>query len=251
MAFNAFVALFLSLSPTPASGTEWDGASRQAIVVITPHWESPEGILATFESQKGQWRPAGPTIPITVGHKGLGWGVGLHRERSDEPQKREGDKRAPAGVFRLEFGFGAAAFREKTFPFRQVSENDRWVDDPASRFYNQWTVLNDSRFPKDWNSAETMKRTDGIYDYVIVVSHNRQPTIPGRGSAVFIHSWFGPGKSTIGCTAMAKPEVKLLLGWLDLEAKPLLIQIPEDELGALVIPSSLKETIRKSMLEES
>lgn len=247
---KTLLAVFV-LAPSVSPGEEgWPQNCRQALVVLTPGWESPDGRLGVFALHEGRWEAVNRVIPITVGHRGLGWGVGLHQVREEEPQKREGDKRAPAGIFRLEFGFGTAAFREKGFPFRAVSGQDRWVDDPASRFYNQWVVEGDSRFPRDWKSAEVMARKDGLYDFVIVVAHNRQRTIAGRGSAIFLHSWFGPGRSTIGCTAMEKQEVKRLLGWLELEAEPVLVQIPGSELDALVMPEELKESVEAMMRAE-
>lgn len=246
-AAKCLCAVCALLLPVSEAGGSWPESCRQAVVVLTADWTAREGSLAAFDLQGAEWRATGETIPVTVGHKGLGWGVGLHGERKSNPMKTEGDRRAPAGIFLLEFGFGALPFKERKFPFRQVSERDRWVDDPTSRFYNQWTVLNDPRFPRDWSSAEVMKRPDGIYDYVIVVGHNRRPTVPGRGSAIFMHSWSSPGKSTIGCTAMEKAGIKRLLRWLDLEAAPVLIQIPVGELGTLEIPSNLKTSIAVSL----
>ncbi|MEM6278950.1 MAG: L,D-transpeptidase family protein [Verrucomicrobiota bacterium] len=201
--------------------------------------------MATFSRGQSRWKMDRSGIPVTVGQRGLGWGIGLHPGDQEGPQKREGDHRAPAGVYLLEFGFGAAAFREKGFPFRQVFDRDRWVDDPASRFYNQWVVEGDSRFPQDWNSAEIMKREDGLYDYVIVVGHNRNPILPGRGSAIFLHSWRAPGKSTVGCTAMETEEVKRLLQWLKKEANPILIQLPSPYLNSIGISAPLRKAIER------
>ncbi|MDF1657267.1 MAG: L,D-transpeptidase family protein [Verrucomicrobiales bacterium] len=242
-----FLIVFLAFSASGRAQSHWQDKSRQAVVVLTDDWASTTGEMAKFELRANKWREEGRIVPVSVGHKGLGWGVGLHVDRTSHPLKNEGDKRAPAGIFHLEFGFGASPFKERRFPFRQVNSRDRWVDDPNSRFYNQWTVLNDPRFPQDWSSSEVMKREDGIYDYVVVVGHNRQPTIPGRGSAIFMHSWFAPGKSTIGCTAMEKSHIRSLLGWLDLEATPILIQIPMSELQSLKIPPGLRASIELAM----
>lgn len=229
-----------------SEGSFLDQDSRQAIVVLTEGWNASQGTLVALEKANNKWKWFRESTPVTVGHRGLGWGVGLHGEGTHEPLKREGDHRAPAGVFFLEFGFGASPFRERSFPYFRITDADRWVDDPTSRFYNQWIALGDPRFPKDWKSAEIMNRKDGRYDHVIVVSHNRNPTIPGRGSAIFLHSWIAPGKSTIGCTAMETREVKRLLQWLDLDAKPILIQLPKEELGSLPLSESLKLAIQQS-----
>jgi D-alanyl-D-alanine dipeptidase len=41
-----------------------------------------------------------------------------------------------------------------------------------------------------------------------------------------MHIWRGPGQPTVGCTAMAQADLESLLGWLDPERKPLLVQLP-------------------------
>ncbi|MEM1441022.1 MAG: L,D-transpeptidase family protein [Verrucomicrobiota bacterium] len=252
---RAGVPLYLSfltaMMATCCEGSVLDAKSSQVVVVITEKWDSPTGSLATFSRKNSIWSAQKERIPVTVGHKGLGWGLGLHPESSEEPKKREGDRRAPAGVFALEFGFGAAALRERAFPFRRVTDRDRWVDDPESLFYNQWVELGNPRFPKDWDSAEVMGRGDGLYDFVIVVGHNRNPIVPGRGSAIFLHSWVAPGRSTIGCTAMEKKEVKKLLQWLDQSANPILIQVPKLALDSLHLSDDLRGLIRENLFEEN
>src|SRR6056297_3097663 len=168
------------------SGESWRNSCRQMIVVTTADWEATTGRLCTLERVGARWVAVGKPIRVTVGRKGLGWGLGLHTAERPGPIKREGDKRAPAGLFRLESGFGVKALNLPKFDYRQTTENDFWVDDPGSEKYNQWVVSADKDSGRDWRSAEILHRPDGIYDYVIVVGHNRDPIIPGRGSAIFL-----------------------------------------------------------------
>lgn len=241
--------LLLCVTVGSSKARDWQTECQQAVIVVTDNWSATGGKLFKFQKRTGRWKKRGNAIPVTVGRNGLGWGIGLHRERTSDPQKNEGDKRAPAGIFRLEFGFGAMPFEAKRFPYRQVFERDRWVDDSSSTFYNQWVVEDDSRFPKDWTSAETLKRPDGIYDYAISVAHNRSRIQRERGSAIFIHSWFGPGRATIGCTAMEKTEVRSLLIWLDAALHPVLIQVPVKELPGLNLPTDLSEELRQLIIK--
>ena len=95
----------------------------------------------------------------------------------------------------------------------------------------------------DWRSAETLRRPDGIYEAVIVVAHNRGPVAPGRGSAIFMHRWYGPGVATIGCTAMAKGDLMTLLRWLDASRHPVLVQAPRELLPQLRLPDSVAALI--------
>ena len=88
-------------------------SSTQMIIVTTDTWDSPQGTLRRYERElPGKpWQPVGLPVTVMVGKSGLGWGTGLlnppTRHTSDleknDPVKKEGDGKAPAGVFRLSF----------------------------------------------------------------------------------------------------------------------------------------------------
>lgn len=230
--------------PVPANS--WRDTSHQIIYVVADDWTSPTGVMAAFEKGANGWRAVLSDIPVTLGRKGLGIGLGLHDPQLAGPLKREGDRKAPAGVFPLEFSFGTRAkvFQGKSlFHYRKTSASHFWVDDSASAFYNQWVDLSDDSIRKDWNSAETLKRADGLYDLVIVVGHNRGKVVPERGSAIFLHSWSGPGRPTIGCTAMDPGHLKALWQWLVPERYPLLVQGPRDLVRSLPLPTGESNSI--------
>ena len=79
----------------------------------------------------------------------------------------------------------------------------------------------------DWRSYEIMRRQDDQYRLGIVVEHNADPVVPGQGSCIFLHVWAGSGIGTSGCTAMAAENLEEILHWLDPQAHPVLIQLPE------------------------
>ena len=78
--------------------------STQMIVVVTPGWDAVEGRLERFEraDPHESWRSMGDPIPIVVGSKGMGWGIGLIDAGypgvrvESEPVKIEGDGKSPA-----------------------------------------------------------------------------------------------------------------------------------------------------------
>jgi D-alanyl-D-alanine dipeptidase len=208
--------------------------SRQLVLVVAKDWGSIKGMLWTFERRPGsdKWEPAGEPFPIVVGAKGLGWGLGLHGNMDDSgPQKVEGDKKSPAGVFRLIQAFGYEAVDAvgiSGFPYQQVTGHWKCVDDVKSDYYNQ--LVDDRQVDVvDWNSHEEMKRTDDLYQLGVVVEHNGRPVAPGAGSCIFLHLWRNSGQGTSGCTAMAKDNMVKLLQWLDEGAKPVLVQLSEGE----------------------
>ncbi|MGB3455397.1 MAG: L,D-transpeptidase family protein, partial [Litorimonas sp.] len=60
-------------------------------------------------------------------------------------------------------------------------------------------------------SHERLWREDGAYDVVLVMSHNDAPPVPGLGSAVFLHCRQPDHRPTLGCLALAPPDMWTLL----------------------------------------
>lgn len=207
-------------------------SSRQLVVVTTPSWEATTGTMELFEREHpaASWRRV-DTWPVVVGRTGLAWGRGIESLTGAEPSKREGDGKAPAGVFRLSGAFGYAedaASVVRDFPYLALSPSIECVDDTASAWYNQTLDRNAVAIP-DWKSSETMRRTDDLYRWGVFVDHNTAPVVRGAGSCIFLHNWSGPASVTAGCTAMEEGNLIRLLGWLDRDAAPLLVQLPLQE----------------------
>jgi zinc D-Ala-D-Ala dipeptidase len=209
--------------------------SRQLVVVTTRDWDSVPGTLRRFErkNSKAKWQPVGAAVPVVVGRNGLGWGVGLGARAGDGPDKKEGDGKAPAGVFKLgpAFGFDASSSSWLKMPYAPLTPSVECVDDVKSGQYNQIVDRNGVQ-AIDWRSSERMRSVGG-YRWGVVVGHNASPPVAGRGSCIFLHIWAGPEKGTAGCTAMGQPDLEELLRWLDAKKNPLLVQLPEAEYARL------------------
>ena len=163
---------------------------------------------------------------MLFGRAGLAWGRSEMRRSSFKgPTKREGDDKAPAGIFRLGTAFGYATKPPATrMRYLPLTKNVVAVDDPKSRYYNQ--LVDKTKIHQvDWGSAENMMLKDGRYKWGIWVRHN-EPPIPGAGSCIFLHVWKNSTTLTSGCTVMAEPAMVRLLGWIDPAKDPLLIQLP-------------------------
>ena len=85
----------------------WSDAG-QLVLVTTADWDATTGELRRFERDGNGWRQVGDAAPISVGRTGTAWGIGLTAARNDGPIKREGDGKAPAGVFAIGTAFGYA-----------------------------------------------------------------------------------------------------------------------------------------------
>lgn len=222
--------------------------ARQLLLVTVPLWNSSGGELRRFRRSgpSERWDEVGAPLPVRIGGAGLGRGLGLHDGDacSGAPEKREGDKRAPAGVFGLGTAFGRARqapYAPGPWPYRATNAADRFVDDPRSIHYNTWQVEMPGK-PRAWSSAEHLT----VYSLGLVVEHNMPapspdgsaadtaPTrpVPGAGSAIFVHPWKAPQVPTVGCTALDERELTELLRWLDPAAQPVLVQVA----GAFLAP---------------
>jgi len=235
-AIRLFITCLLLACAQPAAGKTPAplARARQLVLVTTRGWDDVPGTLRRFERKgaRGRWAQVGREVPVAVGRNGLGWGVGVIDAggTAEGPIKKEGDGKAPAGVFALGSAFGFAPFREAAWlrvPYIPLTPTVECVDDTASRHYNlivDRLAVGDF----DWNSSERMRSVEG-YRWGLVVRHNAAPPVAGRGSCIFLHIWAGPGRGTAGCTAMAEERLTELLRWLDPPRLPLLVQLPETE----------------------
>lgn len=204
--------------------------SRQCVVVLTDSWASTTGVMQAFErgGAPASWKERGLGIAVVVGKNGLGQGRGLVRlEFEGAPNKKEGDDKAPAGIFRLSSAFGYAPARSAVWvklPYLALSKRVEGVDDPNSRYYNK--LVDRSKVARiDWRSSEQMRRDDVLYKWGVVVEHNPSAR-PGAGSCIFLHIWKSSSAPTAGCTAMSESDLVRLIHWLNPARHPILVQMP-------------------------
>lgn len=195
-------------------------ASQQVILVVSADFNTSDASMECYEDDKKVFE----TFHVNIGKNGLGWGLGelILTKKSGEPFKKEGDKKAPAGVFKLTNIFGYKEKRNFHMPYLFASKNLICVDDVVSEYYNQIIQMPDNK-PK---SFEYMKRGDNQYELGIVVAHNKSG-IKQKGSCIFMHVEKFDNAPTVGCTSMKLEELKQITSWLDETKNPILIQIPK------------------------
>ncbi|MDQ1244972.1 MAG: hypothetical protein QG565_1313 [Campylobacterota bacterium] len=201
-------------------------AAQQTILVVGEGYNSSVAILYCFEDNK---KIIGP-IEVNLGYSGLGFGLGkkeLSRAK-EAPTKREGDKKAPIGVFTLDAIFGYEKDTEFKMPYLHATKNLICVDDSDSKFYNQ-IIKKQDVLP---NSFEEMRREDAQYELGIVVGHNKEQQ-KGAGSCIFIHVEKYEGAPTAGCTSMSLENIRKIAAWLDRNKNPILIQVTKLQLGEI------------------
>ncbi len=199
-------------------------AHSQIVLVLSDDFNSSKAHLSTYEKYDIGYRKASLSFNVQLGKNGLGWGQGIKNidHLDSEAIKKEGDGKAPAGIFLLGKSFGYAQVETK-LEYMQATKELICVDDTRSQHYNKLIRTTDLSKIK---SFEYMKREDNLYQYGLIVEHNVEAK-RGAGSCIFMHIWRDKNSPTAGCTAMNEKNIRQLLSWLDKDKKPILIQIPK------------------------
>jgi L,D-peptidoglycan transpeptidase YkuD (ErfK/YbiS/YcfS/YnhG family) len=207
-------------------------AYQQIVLVTAPDFNSSKAQMQLYEANDSTFYAVGDPIAVNLGRSGLGWDNSPlpFAVNENDPQKHEGDGRAPSGIFELKKIFTSEALLQTSIPYIRTTPNLICVDDTASPFYNQLVLVDDKVTTK---SFEWMQRDDGLYKFGILIDNNPNNT-PGRGSCVFIHIERGANSPTSGCTSMGKEDLQTLIEWLKPDANPLLIQIPKEYCSKVV-----------------
>ena len=228
----------LLIVSTTSAYCQLGDAVRQVIVTQSPSWNSQQAIMQCFQraDSRAPWTPVFKnSIPVLLGKKGLAWGRGVFTPpQHGIPAKVERDGKAPAGVFRLGqlFGYAPAPPPGTAWPYIRVGNYDAWVDDVHSPYYNQHVRVDPNNIPP-WFEKQRMRLGDNAYKWMLAIQHNTGPAAPGYGSAIFFHVRRGPTTPTAGCTSMAEDNLVKVIRWLDPNASPHYVLLPEADYAAL------------------
>lgn len=193
--------------------------AKQMIVCLADNASSSEGTLQLYaRDASGQWKVDGKPWPVLFGRGGLAWGRGINPPQ-EGPQKKTGDLRNPAGLFKIGMVLGyAPALPEgaKPWPYHQVSNRDAWIDDGtlAPLPYNHlYTLPPGAPYPAWWEK-EYMHLDDPAYQWLVLIEHNYNDPVPGAGDGIFFHVRRGEHYRTAGCTTMKLEDLEKLIKWL-------------------------------------
>jgi L,D-peptidoglycan transpeptidase YkuD (ErfK/YbiS/YcfS/YnhG family) len=193
-----------------ASGEQINLDCDQLILVTADGYHTSKARIQTFErNEQGLFRPV-IDVSGRIGKNGL------------TTEKSEGDGQTPVGLFTLGTAFGRYKNPGLQMPYRRITSDDVWVDDPASALYNSWQSKAQAK--GQWTSAEKMNVS--AYNYGFVINYNVADPVPNAGSAIFFHI---SSSATSGCVATSKKNVLSVLKWLDPEKSPLILICTEEE----------------------
>jgi len=205
----ALLALVLLIAPHAAlaqSCPEPLGQARRLVLVTADKLTSIRASVQRFEraAADAPWRQNGGPATALIGHNGVGWAHAFRSfARNREPLKVEGDKRAPAGFYKIGRSFGSATSQRPGY--MRIGEGMVCVNDPASPAYNTITT----RAKVGWQVyGENMWRVPDYRKGLLVdYPTNRKAR---AGSCIFIHLQL-PGKTgTSGCVALPEPQFEAL-----------------------------------------
>jgi L,D-peptidoglycan transpeptidase YkuD (ErfK/YbiS/YcfS/YnhG family) len=136
------------------------------------------------------------SVPCTLGPAGI------------VRRKREGDSATPAGTWQLRCLYYRADRlpRPRTgLAVHATGPAGGWCDAAGDRFYNRPVTLPYAA------SAETLFRSDHLYDLLVVLGHNDAPVVPGGGSCIFFHLMNPQAGPTEGCVAVSRRDMATIL----------------------------------------
>lgn len=135
-------------------------------------------------------RFAGRRLPCSIGRGGI------------TADKREGDRATPAGLHRITgMLYRPDRIARPSNWALPIGPRDLWSDASGDASYNHWV-----RAPYG-PSHERLRRSDPLYDLVLLTDWNWPRAQPGRGSAIFLHQWRRPGFPTEGCIGFSRADL--------------------------------------------
>jgi L,D-peptidoglycan transpeptidase YkuD (ErfK/YbiS/YcfS/YnhG family) len=205
--------------PTVANRLTSTDTARQLVTVVAPTRRSTRAELRLWRKRGECWEAVTPAWTAWVGGRGV------------NPNKREGDKTTPAGSFGFAATmYGVAANPGVRYRYRRIVCGDWWVEDPRSPYYNQFRHVPCGQKPPWTVVSDDMSRSPTAYRYLAVVDYNMRPTVPGRGSGIFLHA--STGRPTLGCVSLPLAQLLHTLRWLDPARRPaIVIGTPSDLRG--------------------
>jgi L,D-peptidoglycan transpeptidase YkuD (ErfK/YbiS/YcfS/YnhG family) len=192
-----------------------EGGSQQLVVVEVAEPADTFAQVQAFNRVDGHWQPAFAPTTARIGRSGI------------SADRHEGDGTTPEGVFTLTEAFGNGPDPGTRLPYRPVHDQDYWVTDSSSPYYNTWQ----SGPPAGrWTAAEALWTLTQAYRHAVVIDYNRNPVVAGRGSAMFLH--VRNENPTSGCVAVDLDRLEEIMRWLDPAKAPRIAIGTESSLSA-------------------
>lgn len=180
--------------------------ARKLVLVTADTMNSTSASVQHFTrvSPSAPWTSDSAPVSALIGRNGVGWSHAFRSfAKPGEPIKVDGDKKVPAGFYKLgqPFGFGPS----QRPGYMRINDGMTCVDDVRSPAYNTIT----SRAQVGWQvSGENMWRVPEYRRGLLVEYPTNRAA--RAGSCIFIHVRRIDAKGTAGCVALPEPQVEAL-----------------------------------------
>ena len=204
-----FVIIILLLAPGFAMAQSCPAPladARRLILVTADQMNSTTASVQNFTraTPTAPWRPESGPVTALIGHNGVGWAHAFRAfAQSGEPIKVDGDKRVPAGFYKIGRPFGFSPSQRPRY--MRIEEGMTCVDDANSPAYNSISSRAKVGFKVH---GENMWRVPE-YRRGLLVNY---PTdrAARAGSCIFIHVRLPGATGTSGCVSLPEPQVEAL-----------------------------------------
>ena len=189
---------------------------RQVIVVSARTWRTTYGVVTLWSRWGFGWRKVA-SWSARLGYGGMVLGS----------RRVQGTGTTPAGAYRITEAFGRLTNPGTSMPYTHVNDDDWWVEDRRSVYYNQMRRGSLGGFAlqtSGYNGSEHLARMGAQYDYVAVIDFNRPHPVIGRGAGIFLHA-FGTG-ATGGCVSVRLDRMRATVRWLRPVLHPWIVMGP-------------------------
>ena len=194
-----------------ASRLQTVDSASQLITVEAARYKTTSALLRLWQrGANGCWRPAAGPWTVRVGWNGLA------------DRRREGDGTTPTGVYTLgRTMYGNGANPGVRYRYRRLQCGDWWNEDPRSPTYNTVQHVRCGTRPPFRTTTPGLWQERTAYRHFAVIEFNMRPTVPGRGSGIFLHA--KTGNSTNGCVSLPVAQLVWTLRWLDPAKRPQIV----------------------------
>ncbi|QUW89851.1 L,D-transpeptidase family protein [Streptomyces sp. V17-9] len=181
-----------------------------ATQVITVEARGSYATVTAWAKGSAGWKAQFSTASGRVGSNGVTNGA----------TRRQGTWTTPTGTYTITEGFGVEA-SGTSMPYHVVTDDDWWVEDPESTFYNSMHSAQGADFPLTESGD---RGSEHLIDYptqyaeALVINFNRWPATPGRGAGIFLHV-NGSG-ATAGCVSVPRATMDRFMNWIEPSAHP-------------------------------
>ncbi len=198
--FLAAVALLAPLPALAQSCPEPLASAKRLVLVTADALTSTTATVERFEryTPNKQWQVAGGPAMALIGYKGVAWAHAFRKfAKGGEPVKVEGDKRAPAGFYKIGPRFGFAASQAPNYI--RIDSGMVCVDDVSSPAYN--TITRRDRVGPTVHVENMSRVPDYRRGLLVDYPTDRKAR---AGSCVFIHLQVAGRTGTGGCVALLR-----------------------------------------------